>query len=91
MGVDIRMPIGLFFLILGGLLSIYGLYTALAGRSEMYQRSQGINVNLWWGLCLLAFGAAMAWFARRATRRAGPPPERTPPERPPAADGGVGA
>jgi len=30
----------------------------------MYERSLGINVNLWWGIVLLLFGATMLWLAR---------------------------
>jgi len=41
---------------------IYGLVTA--SNTEIYQRSLGINVDLYWGLLLLVFGGwmlAMAW------------------------------
>jgi len=34
----------------------------------MYEKSLGINVNLWWGLVLLAFGLVMLWLAFRAHR-----------------------
>ena len=59
--LDIRLPIGLLFATLGGLLTAYG---ALADRA-IYQRSLGINVNLWWGLVMLAFGALMIGLGRR--------------------------
>jgi hypothetical protein len=36
----------------------------------IYDRSLGINVNLWWGLVLLAFGLVMLGFAIRAGRKA---------------------
>jgi hypothetical protein len=69
------------FTIIGALLTIYGLVSSKA----MYERSLGINVNLWWGLVLLAFGAVMLGFAYRAWRRAmlPQPPGQGP--RPPAA------
>jgi len=36
----------------------------------IYQRSLGIDVNLWWGLALLLFGTVMLFFGwRRAGRR----------------------
>jgi len=54
MKMDIRLPIGLMFLLLGLLLSGYGLATT--GRLDIYQRSLQININLWWGLVLLVFG-----------------------------------
>jgi hypothetical protein len=63
MGLDIRLPIGLMFSIFGVLLTGYGLLT---GGSEIYRRhSLGININLWWGLAMLAFGVVMMLLARR--------------------------
>jgi hypothetical protein len=67
MDLDIRLPIGLLFAVLGGLLTLYGLVTF--GNAAMYERSLGVNVNLWWGLGLLAFGGLMTWAGRR---RSGP-------------------
>lgn len=61
MGLDIRLPIGLMFSILGLLLSGYGLF----GDKTIYQRSLGINVNLWWGMALLIFGVVMLVLGRR--------------------------
>ena len=43
---------------------------------EIYARSLGINVNLWWGLALLAFGLAMLLLAFRASRAGSPTPDR---------------
>lgn len=62
MNLDLRLPIGLMFAIFGSMLTVYGL---VAGDA-IYDRSLGINVNLWWGLVLLAFGLAMLVFAMRA-------------------------
>jgi hypothetical protein len=61
MGLDIRTPIGLMFSILGLLLTGFGLVSDKA----IYARSLGINVNLWWGLVLLAFGGVMLLFSLR--------------------------
>jgi hypothetical protein len=61
MGLDIRIPIGLLFAILGLLLLAYG---ALSDPS-IYQRSLGINVNLSWGAVMTAFGVTMFFFGRR--------------------------
>ena len=66
MGLDIRWPIGLMFSLVGALLVIYGLATA--SNAEIYRRSLDINVNLRWGLVVLAFGAAMLAMAWRASR-----------------------
>ncbi len=57
MGLDIKLPIGLMFTILGLLLAIFGLATG--GDEEMYRRSLDINVNLWTGLAMLLLGIFM--------------------------------
>ncbi len=63
MSLDLRIPIGLLFGMLGALLMAYGLVSDPA----IYQVSLGINVNLWWGLVLILFGGFMlgtAWLGR---------------------------
>jgi hypothetical protein len=67
MGLDIRYPIGLMFSIIGVVMVGYGLFT---GSDPMYQRSLGININVWWGAVLMVFGALMLFFARREAARA---------------------
>ena len=64
MGLDIRLPIGMMFSLLGALLAIYGLATG--SDSAMYSSSLNLNVNLWWGLVLFVFGAVMLFFALRS-------------------------
>ena len=49
MNFDLRLPIGLMFSLFGAILTIYGLISS----PEIYQRSLGSNVNLWWGAGLL--------------------------------------
>ena len=61
MNLDIRLPIGLLFTALGLLLAAYGL----ASDKAIYARSLDVNVNLWWGLAMLAFGAVMMAFGLR--------------------------
>ena len=56
MGLDIRLPLGLIFLIIGGIMAVYGVFTR---GSAMYASSQGINLNLVWGLVMLMFGLIM--------------------------------
>ena len=64
--MDIRIPLGLLFAVLGGLLAGFGVTTM---SSRMYaEHSLGINVNLWSGLVMLAFGGTLYWVAR-ADRR----------------------
>jgi len=64
--LDLRLPMGLMFSIVGALLVIWGLITN--AWKNYYDCSLGINVNLWWGLVLLAFGLAMLGLAWAATR-----------------------
>jgi hypothetical protein len=64
MGLDIRLPIGMMFSLLGAMLAIYGLATG--SDSAMYKSSLDQNVNLWWGLVLFVFGAVMLFFALRS-------------------------
>jgi hypothetical protein len=79
MNLDLRLPIGMMFTIFGVILTGYGL---LSDRA-IYARSLGININLWWGLVLLAFGLVMlglaTWAERKRLRRA-----RAAPPAPPA-------
>ncbi len=69
MGPDIRIPIGGMFTLLGALLAGYGLF----GGAAASQRSLAVNIDLWWGAAMLAFGVlmlALAWWRR------GKPPAR---------------
>ncbi len=62
MGLDIRIPLGLIFLITGAILTLTGLFTR---HSPMYDRSMGINVNLIWGALMFVFGLIMFLVGRR--------------------------
>ena len=62
MGLDIRLPLGLMFLITGALMAIYGFFTR---ASNLYDKSLGINVNLIWGIVMLIFGLIMYLLGRR--------------------------
>lgn len=68
MHLDLRVPIGLMFAIIGVLLVAFGLTSSDA----IYAKSLGININLWWGLVLLAFGAVMLLLARSGKQKAPP-------------------
>ena len=63
MGLDIRIPLGLIFLVTGGLISIYGFITR--GNDLIYAKSMGINMNLYWGLIMFIFGLIMFLVGRR--------------------------
>jgi protein-S-isoprenylcysteine O-methyltransferase Ste14 len=71
MSLDIRLPIGLMFAVMGVLLVVFGITSDKA----IYERSLGININLWWGLLLFAFGAVMFTLGRRGTSAARPADE----------------
>jgi hypothetical protein len=64
MRLDLRLPIGLMFTIIGAMLTLFGLVSDEA----IYTRSLGINVNLRWGLVLLGFGIAMLALSVRGRR-----------------------
>lgn len=65
MGLDIRIPIGSLFVVLGALLAGYGLVS----NPAIYRRSLGLDINLWWGVALLVFGLAMLALAWRSAAR----------------------
>jgi len=62
MGFDIRMPIGMLFSLFGFLLIGYGAGTR--GNAMYAEHSLGLNMNLWWGGALLAFGLVMLALTR---------------------------
>jgi uncharacterized membrane protein len=63
MHLDIRLPIGLMFSLVGAILTIYGLF--MASDKKALEPSLGININLWWGLFIMAFGIVMLLLAGR--------------------------
>jgi len=66
MNLDLRIPMGLLFTIVGAIMSIYGFFTR---GSVIYERSAGMNINLVWGLVMLIFGVTMYTLGRRADKR----------------------
>ena len=71
MGLDIRLPIGGMFATVGVLLVVYGFLTG--GDAAMYERATGVNINLWWGLAMLAFGLVMLALGRRGAKAGAAP------------------
>ena len=63
MGLDIRIPLGLIFLIIGGIMAIFGIATH--GDAALYDRSLGVNLNMGWGLVMALFGGIMYLIGRR--------------------------
>jgi len=66
MGLDVRVPLGVMFGIMGSLLVCYGV----AGDQSIYARSLGINVNAIWGGAMIVFAAALLLLASRHARAA---------------------
>jgi hypothetical protein len=65
--LDLRVPLGLMFSLVGLILTVFGLKTN--GDTVLYAPSLGINANLWWGLVLLVFGLTMLILGRRGQKR----------------------
>jgi hypothetical protein len=66
-GLDIRIPIGLMFLIIGGIVTVYGIAT---NGNDMYAiHSLGININLVWGIVLMVFALAMLGLGWNASKK----------------------
>lgn len=64
--LDLRLPIGLLFLLLGAMLAVFGLLTR--ADTVMYAQSGGININLIWGVVMLLFGGVMTALATLGRR-----------------------
>jgi hypothetical protein len=71
MNLDLRIPMGLLFTIVGAIMTIFGLFTR---GSVIYERSAGMNINLIWGLVMLVFGLTMFLLGRASDRRAAAQP-----------------
>ena len=75
-GLDIRLPIGGLFTALGVIVAGYGLVRQGDPNAWAPPASAGVtlpgaplNVNLWWGVVMLAFGLFMFLMGRRAESR----------------------
>ncbi len=62
--MSIALVIGATIGLIGLVLLLYGLF----GHAD-YSRSDGININLWWGLLMFVFGAAMGGLSYLNARR----------------------
>jgi sulfite exporter TauE/SafE len=65
--VDIRIPIGLMFSIVGALITGFGFFTM--SNAEMYHKSLGVNVNIIMGILMLIFGLTFLFFAFRKKKK----------------------
>lgn len=61
--IDIKFPIGLMLMIFGLLLLLYGLLTI--SDPSIYDKSLGININIWMGILLSIFGSVLFFFSNK--------------------------
>lgn len=69
MRFDLRVPMGMMFTLIGLILLVFGMKTN--GAAALYAPSRGIDVNLWWGPVLLAFGLIVLFVGERKKNRPG--------------------
>jgi hypothetical protein len=62
--MDLRLPSGLFFTILGVILTGLGVLAP-----DMRAPLTDMNINLYSGISMLVFGAFLLFMARRASRK----------------------
>jgi hypothetical protein len=66
MNLDLRIPMGMMFSLVGLILVAFGASTK---GSPIYAASLGINANFWWGLVLLVFGLTMLILGRGGQKK----------------------
>ena len=71
MNLDLRVPMGMMFTIVGAILTLQGLFTR---GSAIYEQSVGVNINLDWGIVMLVFGVLMYLLGKRGQRLAAAQP-----------------
>ena len=59
--LDVRVPIGALFTLLGFLLAVYGFLHPAPAHAAFTKDGQ---INMWWGLVMLVFGVFMLLVAR---------------------------
>ena len=65
--LDVRVPIGLLFTLLGVLLTVYGFLEPAAVTAAF---TKGGQINMWWGIVMLVFGIFMLLISRSRASRA---------------------
>lgn len=66
--MSIALTIGATIGLIGLVILLYGLF----GHAD-YSRSDGININLWWGLLMVVFGLLMSMGGYLSSRRSATP------------------
>ncbi len=64
--LDLRLPIGGLFAVLGVMLAGFGLVTG--SDTAMYVKSGGMNINLVWGCVMIVTGLIFLGLAKRGAR-----------------------
>ena len=64
---DLRTPMGMMFAFAGAILTAFGLATRQ--NAATYQKSLGIDGNLWWGIVVLLVGIVLVQLGRRGQMR----------------------
>ena len=64
--MDLRLPIGIFFVLVGIIMVAYGVVSP----HDIPHITEKVNINLYWGIVLLLFGAPMTIFGWRAEAKA---------------------
>ena len=59
--LDLRVPSGWFFVLMGVILTAVGLFTNYSAPLTP------VNVNLYSGISMLVFGGGLLWLSRRTT------------------------
>ena len=77
MNLDLRLPMGLMFLITGAMMIIFGIFT---WGSPIYEKSLGMNINVIWGCVMFLFGLTMFLLGRRGQKLAKLAPPEPPDE-----------
>lgn len=62
--LDVRLPIGLLFLVLGAMLAVYGYMNPPLEKLYISQIGLPLNINVPWGILMFLFGVVMVSLAR---------------------------
>ena len=65
MHLDVRLPIGYLFIIIG--LILFGV--GITSNPVDYAKSLDVNIDLWWGIVMGAFGGFMLFLAFRSKKK----------------------
>jgi hypothetical protein len=65
MRLDIRLPLGLLFALIGLLLVAQGLFGGSEPAAGRAAQAAGLNIDLWWGVAMASFGGLMLALSRR--------------------------